>query len=312
MQDSDELLSHSKADTLNRRRFFFKYMSFETALAVLQNRTLRWSTPSLLNDPFDLRFNLRVKVDFERVKRLALDQSWNDHFGANPSPPGNKLGEVIAHSRQLSIRNHKAMSREEFGAYFDSAINESLAKVLPGVETARTQVQPMLDRTKVLCLCGQPDNMLMWSHYAQQHSGVAIRFENVLELDSPYCQAQEVTYSSAMPHWVDEQSLADLLSGRAQSDPVTLFRKLVFTKSQDWSYEREWRVCGGFGRDTEALFEDLTFAEQELESVIFGFRMPSDHRNLLMQAASLVNHKVKFWSATPSNREFRMDITLTT
>lgn len=312
MQDSDEVLSHSKASAFNSRRFFFKYMSFETALAVMQNRTLRWSTPSLLNDPFDLSFQLRVDVDFERVKQLALDQNWNDHFGDNPARPGNRLGEVIALSRQLFARKGKTMSRDEFGAYFGSAIDESLAKVLPGVETAGVQVQPMLDRTKVLCLCGQPNDMLMWSHYAQQHNGVVIRFENLPELDSPYCMAQEVTYASAMPHWVDEQGLADLLSGRAQSDPVTLSRKLVFTKSQDWSYEREWRICGGFGRDTEAPFEDLTFAEQELESVIFGCRMPADRRILLMQAAGLVNHKVKFWSAIPSSREFRMDITLTT
>lgn len=36
------------------RRFFYKYMTAETARIVLANRTLRWSCPVLFNDPFDI------------------------------------------------------------------------------------------------------------------------------------------------------------------------------------------------------------------------------------------------------------------
>ena len=36
------------------RKSFFKYMSAATARAVLTNHTLRWSSPVLFNDPFDV------------------------------------------------------------------------------------------------------------------------------------------------------------------------------------------------------------------------------------------------------------------
>ena len=36
------------------RRFFYKYMSAETARIILANRRLRWSSPILFNDPFDI------------------------------------------------------------------------------------------------------------------------------------------------------------------------------------------------------------------------------------------------------------------
>ena len=35
------------------RQFFYKYMPPDTAKIVLCNRTLRWSSPILFNDPFD-------------------------------------------------------------------------------------------------------------------------------------------------------------------------------------------------------------------------------------------------------------------
>jgi hypothetical protein len=38
----------------HERQTFTKYMSVETALAVLATRTLRWSSPLLFNDPFDV------------------------------------------------------------------------------------------------------------------------------------------------------------------------------------------------------------------------------------------------------------------
>ena len=308
MDDANDLLLNLGASLLNRRRFFFKYMSLETALAVLSNQTLRWSTPEILNDPFDMNFNLHIDVDFSRVKQLVLDQSYNDHFGESPAPPGNALGALIAIARRGFASKGISMTREEFDANFESAIDESLTKISPGVDVAAAEVRPMLRQTKVLCLTAHPDNMLMWSHYAQQHSGVVIRLETIPELNSPYSMAREVIYAPSMPRWMDEQGLADLLSGRSQSNPEELLAKLIYTKSHHWSYEAEWRVGAGFGRDRAAPFEDLKFGAAELESMIFGCRIADEQRERLRIVARRVNPWVKFWAARPAKREFRMEI----
>ena len=36
------------------RQYFYKYVSAKTAQAILTTRTLRWSSPILFNDPFDV------------------------------------------------------------------------------------------------------------------------------------------------------------------------------------------------------------------------------------------------------------------
>src|SRR5262245_43309165 len=55
------------------RETFFKYMSASTAKLVLSNRTLRWSSPLLFNDPFDvpreLSFGLTAKDVWDALAR---------------------------------------------------------------------------------------------------------------------------------------------------------------------------------------------------------------------------------------------------
>jgi hypothetical protein len=41
-------------------KHLFKYVSREVGKLVLANRTLRWSTPGTLNDPYDMQFDLQL------------------------------------------------------------------------------------------------------------------------------------------------------------------------------------------------------------------------------------------------------------
>jgi hypothetical protein len=100
-------------DIVERKRpeRFFKYMSRQTAKIVLANRTLRWSTPALLNDPFDVQFDLHLNnIDRQRIKTLALPKVWDVLYGEGPYEPKNRLGEMMA---QLRGRM-KPMSQQEF------------------------------------------------------------------------------------------------------------------------------------------------------------------------------------------------------
>src|SRR5215469_12806052 len=103
---------------------FFKYLSATAAQAVLRNRTLRWSTPGTLNDPFDAQFDLRAEIDRLKVKAATLDRLWDAHYGENPAPAGNRLGEVIQAFRGVFPR----LSREDFDREFGEAIDQALDK----------------------------------------------------------------------------------------------------------------------------------------------------------------------------------------
>jgi hypothetical protein len=81
----------------------------------------------------------------------------------------------------------------------------------------------------VLCLTTKPDNLLMWAHYASNHSGICIGFDSGLP---PFDAAREVKYAEERP------SVAVLHQDRPYAE---VLEQVLFTKSRHWEYEAEWR-----------------------------------------------------------------------
>src|SRR6266446_672577 len=73
-----------------------------------------------------------------------------------------------------------------------------------------------------------------------------------------------------MPRLVDAEFLADMTSGRVRMDVRATMERLVYTKSKDWEYEKEWRISSGTGRNPEARGEDIPFNALELDAVEAG------------------------------------------
>lgn len=77
---------------LNARLFFFKYMTRATGRIVLKNRTLRWSTPGTLNDPYDMQFDLHIDVDREEAKKLVDANLWDAFYSDDVAESVNNFG----------------------------------------------------------------------------------------------------------------------------------------------------------------------------------------------------------------------------
>jgi hypothetical protein len=188
----------------------YKYMTSATGLAVLQNGTLRWSTPSTLNDPYDVQFDLRLELDQSKVRRLALPKLWAAYYDPAPPQSGSDWGELIRQLRGII----PPMSPERFEAEYGEAITEGLIRGERALPEVSQTIREIISNTKLLCLTEAPTNALMWSHYADGHQGIALQFNEVCGLDSPWKMARPVRYVEEMPRLLDEEFLADMFSGR--------------------------------------------------------------------------------------------------
>jgi hypothetical protein len=255
-------------------KHLFKYVSREVGRAVLTNRTLRWSTPGTLNDPYDMQFDLRVDIDKEAVKTPALGKLWEGHYGKQPVPAGNQLGALVHRLRGQFPQLTPQQFNQEFGEAIDQSIDR-MDRLLPDLQI---DLRAHLANCKILCLSAAPDIMLMWYCYADHCRGIVLRFRNVPGLDSSWTTARSITYLTNMPVLVDNDFLGEMLSGRVSMDPESILHKMVYTKSREWAYESEWRIFSGEGRDPSASFEDIHFNTLELDAVIFGHCMPEKDR----------------------------------
>lgn len=251
----------------------FKFMTATTGRIVLEARRLRWSTPRTFNDPFDVQFDLRIDIDRGEVRRLALQKMWDDLYGPEPVPPANLIGAIIRAMRGRV----PAWTLEQLEVNMGGALDDSLAGGDAVLARFQAQAREHLRNSKILCLTTAPENVLMWTHYAGQHTGVVLGFRNVPGLDSPWTEARPVNYVDQMPVLTDNEELSDVLAGRANFDAGRVIERLVYTKSNAFAYEQEQRIYSGDGRNEQSDFEDLGFHQDELESVTLGPRIqPED------------------------------------
>jgi hypothetical protein len=82
---------------------------------------------------------------------------------------------------------------------------------------------------------------------------------------------------------------------------------MVLTKGAIWSYEREWRISSGAGRNRAEQFELIPFHPQELKQIVFGSRTPQGDRESIVQFARSYS-EVKILQLVQSPRDFELSI----
>jgi hypothetical protein len=277
--DAEMLATSERA--ANKRVHFFKYVTVATAEIVLQNQTLRWSTPGHLNDPSDMQFDFRLEIDQAQAHRRALEQLWEVYSG-NLFPGDTDLGRGTL----LLRATRPNISKVEFTALFDDALKDAIALAINGLPNLNAELKKASQKCKVLCLTDRPNLATMWNHYADAHKGVVLRLRNIPAFDSPYMMARRVDYLNEFPQLGEQDDIVNWLSGMAPLDKAGILNKLIFTKTADWAYEREWRISSGDGRNRTDEPEAIPFNKHELDGLIFGKACPEDTRRRLVELAA--------------------------
>ncbi len=142
----------------------------------------------------------------------------------------------------------------------------------------------------VFCLSEINDNILMWSHYASNHTGFCIEFERTKENDLKPESCVPVIYPAddSVPV-IDNENL----------ETNSTFAKIATTKSKLWSYEKEWRIISReIGGRTYPLPGGIT-------SVIFGCRMDEHNRNTIRK---IIKTDIKYYEAIEDDNQYKFKI----
>jgi hypothetical protein len=105
----------------------------------------------------------------------------------------------------------------------------------------------------IFCLTEEPDNHLMWVHYAEQHRGFVVGFKTDDPLFSEAgSELRKVQYCACPPEIMPPS------------------REVCFYKDEDWSYEKEWRCVRDIQGDPA---RDVPFNHKTITEVIIGSKM---------------------------------------
>lgn len=202
-----EILIHKKHGELimnnQKPEIVYKYCSLESAERIIKDKQIKLTALSDVNDPFE-----------------ALPQK--STYFKNRKSADELLNRTV--QRQISDLIHDGKTMEAAQFYHDIQNNDWVAEVIQDA-TQNFNIMEMAQyiRKSIFCTCFSTtyDNILMWSHYADQHRGCCIAFK------TDNLNLRQVEY-------VDKRPLVC-------SDDIKSKMKFILKKHTNWSYEREWR-----------------------------------------------------------------------
>lgn len=270
---------YATADNVTRSRgrrhdvpLLYKYATPDAARAILVGRTLRWSSPQLFNDPFDVRRDLELPFTNQDLLEAMLDRY--RAYLRGKGEPGNEIARTLLAGFRLA---RKRAPVETLMA--DLRETMSLFMTAP-LELARKQFRDIwterVPGMRILCFSTDATSPSMWAHYAANLAGVVFGFESSDERDSPWLLAQPVRYLNRRPSLPGADEWARALLGENQIGWERYLSEYYFVKSTHWSYENEYRVPSDRRKLESGLFSDYAFFEEDLREVILGPRADRD------------------------------------
>ena len=283
---------------------FYKYLNPKATRAVLENKTLKWSNPKLFNDPFDFPRGINFHFDGEELAKILIDEMVKLTYGEN-SPSGDIRHPLFAISK-MARENANKPNEENFRREMMPVIKKTARNFHVAQDGLRKFYQDSRDKFTVLCVSKKKDNLLMWAHYAKDHSGCVLKFRCLPELDRPLCMAQEVVYQSKYPSIANLQDYVKHLTGQKELNYDNLFREFAFTKSKHWKYEEEWR-CISLLMDKELGFDYYPIIPEELESIYIGCRATEYFKDEVKDLIASHFPKTKIHQASVSAKNYSLE-----
>ena len=120
----------------------------------------------------------------------------------------------------------------------------------------------------VVSLSETSDDILMWSHYSNSHSGFCIGFNSKRLFELAKGKLMAISYKDQYPHL----SIFD--------HPLERMRKLTTVKSAYWSYEKEYRLS-----KTHYARQTLKIPSELIVEIILGCKMSQETKFELLKIA---------------------------
>jgi len=281
------------------RNHFFKYVDEKAAKLIIQNQTFKWTCPLDFNDPFDHRIQLISSDDLkqlaERAVKKVADTVWDNYFDQFDS--SKAAGALL-----INLRRYKEIiSKEDFLSCLEGVTDEMAQNGKNSHEIFLQEYNDLLLKTRVLCVSEDNNNILMWSHYANSHKGAVFKLNAIDELDISLLMAKKVTYSKNYPCLQTEDEMFEQVCCVHDVDYEQRFRDLVCVKSEDWAYEREWRL---------SIQRDIAYSKEPsavFGAIYLGCMMSLEDRKQIITLAKTHLPEMEIWQAIQSTMGYEVN-----
>jgi Protein of unknown function (DUF2971) len=239
----------------------YRYIPLDHLDEVIRGK-LRFSSPRSFNDPFDCQL-------FPTLRGSRSDSV-------------NFFARVLKAKSRLNRAGRRGQARQKAPILNQESFEKAFAN---------TNIRS--GSRGILCFSEPRSDILMWAHYANKHTGVCCGFDTNLDF---FRDIRQVTYNANYP----KENLLLRVARNKEEDQREIMRFIFFTKSEHWSYEKEWRLI----RETYATYP---FPIESLVEVNFGCQAREQEMSAAIEKLAKLTIMPRIFRASVSKTEFALD-----
>jgi hypothetical protein len=260
----------------------YRYRSFnpEIHLNPLLSGTFWFSHADSFNDPFDLNWGFDYSGSFEEMKQWAIN------FLDRSKPYLTEAAKEKIASVQMRELEENPEERKRRADYI---------------------VEMNKARFGVCCFSGIEDDILMWSHYSNKHTGFCFgvdtrRLEEIMRQRAEYndelLEVLKVDYRESIPQINFFEALTDIDDGSSQKGDI---KRFINTKSSHWAYEKEYRLVYW---DHPATAYQIGI--EPINEVYLGCRVSDEDRAAMIKVVESKNSTIELYQFKTHETRFEL------
>ena len=236
---------------------------------LLFNHEIYFTSASKFNDPFDANLPFKYKEEQLTEENIFL-KYYSILKIQNPNWTDPEIHKVAYEAQRKGLMKDE-LHQEKF--------NENIIKDIHS-------------NFGIVSLSKIPNNMLMWSHYANCHTGFCVGIDPkfIFKHFGPHISVEDINYQADIPR-------IDLFE-----DPIVYFIKVLCTKSLDWEYEKECRLV-----NRNYVNKALDITERCIKEIYLGAKMPHTDKFSLIDKLAKQYSTVKIFDCSLSKNSFKVD-----
>jgi hypothetical protein len=289
----------------------YKYTDAHGADQILANRTLRFTRPSEMNDPFDVRIDEWIGTDLKEFYESAaplIAQKLLSDPNVLARRMGAKPAKAVVDDFQNRPEKERAAFLDELARWTIADFDQYAANLERSTTETRTQFARAFGSYGIFCATRTFTNLLMWAHYADKHRGAVLGFRPDLQNDSMLRLMKPVRYSEQRAHGIDTvEEYAASLGVPSIQTVRKIVDKLLHTKSKEWAYEQELRLSVADAVTDGQSAKHFLFLPNEIEEVYLGYRMSQEKKAEISQLSKALNPNVRIFAARLAKRTYALE-----
>lgn len=262
----------------------YQYFKFEDGRNYLESQLLKISIPNRINDPFEFLPQYVKTNDLSIIKEQALQQDISNML----------INKFNKDTTFISEFGHMNLDRWPF--WVNDNIQSLYNFYCISFEYATSSqfsnyIDDLSKKLGLICFTAKNDSILMWSHYAKNHTGIVIGFKNNL-FDG---KAIQVKYSDKR---------VQVRAGFKIIDKNE-FEQVLYNKNIDWAYEDEYRLCMKLDsclRDGDNYYMPCPI--EMIKEIYFGVNCKYDH---ITYINSLLNQNIDLYQCARNWANYNID-----